>query len=115
MKIKNNEEFLHRLKELSAALGKTILIIENPTTQDIQVFSGNFANSLNIKKPNPNTNNYLEVEGAEVTDLLSEKWNVIAQANGINQDSLIIHMNNYHFFEYTFSPSCNWFTVRAKI
>jgi hypothetical protein len=109
----SNEEFVSRCKKLSQVMGEIVLIVQNPILNHLEAYL-----SRDWKRPDTRTNDYIQVEGRNITNLIVEKWLTLigsgAFGNPLGMDSVAIKTRVTDLFsEYVEISNVHWMLVKV--
>lgn len=104
------KELIERCKQFSAAAGKQVTIVENCFTKEFIVF----VDTIVFQAADTKTNNFLKIEGKNVTSEFDEKWHTNASMSGrMDFEVLRQKIETLRSEQWTFSPETKFIQVRA--
>ena len=108
--IVSKEEVYKRALIISQNLSGEVILIENPITEKIEVFTA----ITKFTPPNININNYLFLEGRNITDYVEDKWFSLYKNNNFNTDYALQVIDDIPISEYTYSDQHKkWVKIRV--
>ena len=67
------KEFMKRLNVIADNLKMPVFVIDNPISGVLEAY----IDIIDYKPPNPNINDFVDMQGKDITDYLHSKWNSI--------------------------------------
>jgi hypothetical protein len=99
-----NEEFFKRINIIAENIKAPIFIYKHPIHEELEAY----VNISTFKVANPNVNNYNEVDGINITELITIEWFSLFNKEGNRLDMNYVNMSFSQINPETIKFPANW-------